>query len=62
MHEVLMERAKELGIDVILEDRVRLPPKGFPTDGSHFDITLSSGRTISANLAVRMPVSENLPL
>ncbi|KAI0316943.1 apoptosis-inducing factor [Amylostereum chailletii] len=52
MHEVLSERAKELGIEVILDDRVQLPEDGFSNDGTPFDIVLKSGRVLPADLAI----------
>ncbi|KZT30134.1 FAD/NAD(P)-binding domain-containing protein [Neolentinus lepideus HHB14362 ss-1] len=51
MHEVIMDRCTELGIDVILGDRVKVPQGGFPTDGSEFEVELTSGRKVPADLA-----------
>lgn len=52
MHELIMERCKELGIDVVLGDRVKIPAEGFSNDGREFEIVLSSGRKVTADLAV----------
>lgn len=52
LHEVIMERAAELGIDVVLNDRVKVPPGGYPEDAGRFDVTLTSGRSIPTDFAV----------
>ncbi|TFK51270.1 FAD/NAD(P)-binding domain-containing protein [Heliocybe sulcata] len=65
MHELIMARCKELGIEVILNDRVHIPQGGFPTDGRAFSIELTSGRTVPADLAIlstgQAPVTSFLP-
>lgn len=46
LHTIIEERAKELGIELVLGSRVKLPKDGFPTDGSAFDIDLIDGRKL----------------
>jgi hypothetical protein len=52
LHEIVMKRYAELGINVILGDRCKIPEAGFPVDGSTFKIHLNSGRTVEADFAV----------
>lgn len=53
LHEIVLARCKELGIEVILGDRVKIPSEGFPTDPkSTFEIELMSGRKVTSNLVV----------
>ncbi|EJT99770.1 FAD/NADP-binding domain-containing protein [Dacryopinax primogenitus] len=52
MHELILTRCKELGIDVILEDRVIVPEGGFPVGKGEFNIKLKSGKTIKADCAI----------
>ncbi|KZO94367.1 FAD/NAD-P-binding domain-containing protein [Calocera viscosa TUFC12733] len=62
MHEVIMDRCKELGIDVIVEDRVKVPPAGFPVGKGEFNIQMQSGKTIQADFAIvctgQVPLSD----
>ncbi|KZT50416.1 FAD/NAD(P)-binding domain-containing protein [Calocera cornea HHB12733] len=64
MHEVTMERCKELGIDIILEDRVKVPPAGFPVGKGEFTIELQSGKSVKADFAImctgQIPLSDFL--
>ena len=53
LHEIVMERAKELDLDVQLGSRVVVPIDGFPNDGSTFDVELVDGRKIQSDFAVR---------
>ena len=46
LHAIIEERAKEMGIKLVLGSRVKLPKDGFPTDGSAFDIDLIDGRKL----------------
>lgn len=46
MGDILAARMAELGADLVLGERVQVPTDGFPTDGSSFSVTLSSGRTL----------------
>lgn len=54
LHELVLERFKELGVEVILNDRVKIPEGGFPSDGSTFDVELSSGRKVPADFVVSL--------
>ena len=47
MGEILAARMAELNVNLITGERVQVPEDGFPTDGSTFPVTLSSGRTLS---------------
>ncbi|KAI0264925.1 FAD/NAD-P-binding domain-containing protein [Gloeopeniophorella convolvens] len=53
LHELIAARAEELGVDVLLNERVAIPEGGFPDDGAEFDVELSSGRRLPADLAIR---------
>jgi hypothetical protein len=53
MHETLAARAAELGIELVLSERAKVPSDGFPLDGAEFDIVLQSGRKLRADFAVR---------
>jgi apoptosis-inducing factor 2 len=53
LHEIVLSRCTELGINVILGDRVKLPQTGYPKNASSaFDVELTSGAKVSTNLAV----------
>ncbi|ETW76526.1 hypothetical protein HETIRDRAFT_455065 [Heterobasidion irregulare TC 32-1] len=56
LHAIIMQRVNDLGIDVVLEDRVIVPEGGFPGavqlgaddhDSKPFEVALRSGRAIS---------------
>ena len=53
LHNIIAERCKELGVELVLGSRVKLPPAGYPTDGSTFNVELMDGRQIPSDLAVR---------
>lgn len=55
LHEIIMDRAKELGIDVVLGKRAKLAPSGFPQDGSEFEVTFAEGSPIKSDFAVSPP-------
>ncbi|EEB94847.1 hypothetical protein MPER_06276, partial [Moniliophthora perniciosa FA553] len=50
LHDIVMDRCKELGIDVVLNNRVVVPPTGFPEGQGSFDVQLSGGGSIKADL------------
>jgi len=54
LHELIAERAEELGIHMVLNERVVVPVYGFPDDGTEFDVELSSGSSLRADLVVRV--------
>ena len=52
LHKIVMDRCKELGIDVVLNNRVVVPPGGFEEGQGLFDVQLSGGGSIKADLVV----------
>ena len=52
LHELISERAEELGVHMVLNERVKVREEGFPDDGSEFDVDLLSGRRLRADLVV----------
>lgn len=52
LHEMVAERLHELGVEVILNDRVKIPEGGFPSNGQTFDVELTSGRKVPADFVV----------
>ncbi|EXK82092.1 oxidoreductase [Fusarium oxysporum f. sp. raphani 54005] len=52
MDAILRDRLQELGVDVITGTRAVIPPKGFPTDGSTFELELKDGRKIQTDLVI----------
>jgi hypothetical protein len=54
MHELLIDRMKELGVNVVLGERAKIPADNFAgLNGKEFEISLQSGRKLSADFAVR---------
>ncbi|KAJ3760519.1 FAD/NAD-P-binding domain-containing protein [Lentinula raphanica] len=66
LHEITLERCKELGIDVVLGKRVIIPEGGFPlnTTDEEFDIELVGGGSVRGDLVMlctgAVPLSEPL--
>ncbi|KAL0577691.1 hypothetical protein V5O48_004295 [Marasmius crinis-equi] len=52
LHDIVMERCKELGIDVILGNRIVVPPAGFTDNGEEFDVQLSGGDSVKADVVL----------
>lgn len=52
LHSIVSKRCEELGIDMILGERVSLPDEGYPTDGSACTVKLRNGTEIVADLVV----------
>lgn len=52
LHQLIAERCSELGIDLVLGSRVKLPPEGYPIDGTGFDVEMLDGRHVAADFAV----------
>ncbi|KAI7139397.1 FAD/NAD(P)-binding domain-containing protein [Hortaea werneckii] len=52
LHQLIEERCKELGIDLVLGSRVKLPSQGYPTSGEDFEVELLDGRRIPSDFAV----------
>ncbi|KUJ07593.1 FAD/NAD(P)-binding domain-containing protein [Mollisia scopiformis] len=52
LHDIIEERCNELGIELKLGSRVKLPHEGYPTDGSIFNVELEDGTAIPADFAL----------
>ena len=52
LHEVVRERNEELGINMVLGKRVKLPKDGYPVDGQTFAVELIDGTEIPADFAI----------
>lgn len=61
MDEIIKERCAELGVKLKLGSRVKLPAKGFPTDGSTFEVQLQDGSSVATDFAVRRTLLLILP-
>lgn len=51
LHEIVKARCAELGIELVVGSRVKLPPNGYPTSGD-FYVELQDGTKIPSDLAV----------
>ena len=52
LHDIIMERAKELGIVMKLGYRVKIPKEGYSTDGTLFHVELEDGAKVETDFAV----------
>lgn len=52
LHNIIASRCQELGVELQLGSRVKLPSQGYPTDGSEFEVELENGKLIPADFAV----------
>ncbi|KAI7333943.1 FAD/NAD(P)-binding domain-containing protein [Hortaea werneckii] len=52
LHQLIEERCKKLGVDLVLGSRVKLPSQGYPTSGEDFEVELLDGRRIASDFAV----------
>lgn len=52
MDRIIKDRCAELGINLKLGSRVKLPPKGYPTDGSKFNVELQDGSSVRTDFAI----------
>lgn len=52
LHDIIEERCRDLGISMKLGARVKIPPGGYPSDGSHFNVELIDGSNIPADFAI----------
>ncbi|CAD0024563.1 unnamed protein product [Aureobasidium pullulans] len=52
LDRIIKDRCSELGINLKLGSRVKLPAKGYPTDGSIFNVELQDGSSISTDFAL----------
>jgi NADH dehydrogenase FAD-containing subunit len=53
LSNLIKDRFKELGVNLVTGSRVVVPPGGFPNNGQTFDICLQDGRTLSAEFAIQ---------
>lgn len=49
---IIKERCAELGVNLKLGSRVKLPAEGFPEDGPTFNVELQDGSSVAADFAV----------
>lgn len=53
LHAIVAQRFDDLGVHTVLNrGRVKLPEKGYPTDGSEFDVELHDGTKVRADFAI----------
>lgn len=53
LHSIIMKKLADTGIEVILGQRVKMPPTGhFPLSGPSYNVELADGRLIPADVAV----------
>jgi hypothetical protein len=57
LHELISARAEELGVDMVLNERVKVRADGLLDNGSEFDVDLLSGGHLRADLVVRVFVT-----
>lgn len=53
LHDIVVARFKELGIEFVVGDRAIVPAEGFPVEEGEFDVVLQSGKKIATDFAVR---------
>lgn len=61
LHDIALSKCKDLGINVVLGNRVVVPEGGFPmkTTDEEFDIRLTGGGTVRGDLVVRVSLSSS---
>ncbi|KAF7357937.1 FAD/NAD(P)-binding domain-containing protein [Mycena venus] len=52
LDSIVKERAATVGINLILGQRVKVPPNGFPISGPSYNVELADGRLVPADVAV----------
>lgn len=52
LDRIIKERCKELGVNLRLGSRVKVPTRGYPNNGNRFTIDLQDGSSIPADLAI----------
>lgn len=52
LSDLVAKRCEELGVELVLGQRVKLPVEGFPTDGQEFEVELGDGRKLAADFAI----------
>jgi len=53
LHRIVEARCDKLGVDLITNSRVVIPPLGFPKDKAPFDVELTTGQILKADLVIR---------
>lgn len=56
LHEIIEKRCRELGVEMRLGSRVKLPIGGYPSDGRSFEVEMEDGSSIPSDFAVRFSV------
>ncbi|KAJ7646553.1 FAD/NAD-P-binding domain-containing protein [Roridomyces roridus] len=52
LHEIVSQRAAKIGLKLVLGQRVKIPPAGFPTSGPSYTVELADGTHLPADVAV----------
>ncbi|KAJ7162259.1 FAD/NAD-P-binding domain-containing protein [Mycena filopes] len=52
LDSIIKERAHKVGVNLILGQRVKVPPNGFPISGPSYNVELADGRLVPADVAV----------
>ncbi|KAI8938462.1 hypothetical protein NX059_004355 [Plenodomus lindquistii] len=52
LHNLVAKRCADLGVNLVLGQRVKLPESGYPTDGREFSVDLADGTQIPADFAI----------
>lgn len=52
LDQVIKQRCAELGVNLKLGSRVKVPTDGYPIDGTRFNVELQDGSRVPADLAV----------
>ncbi|KAF8143359.1 hypothetical protein K438DRAFT_1736507 [Mycena galopus ATCC 62051] len=52
LHSIVQERAAAVGVSLILGQRVKIPPHGFPISGPSYHVELADGRRVPADVAI----------
>ena len=52
LHDLIKKRFDALGVKLVTGNRVVVPPQGFPTDGSDFDVELKDGSVLPCQLVI----------
>lgn len=60
LHDIIAERCRELGVQMILGSRVKVPEQGYPTDGRNFAVEVEDGSSIPADFAVSFILSASI--
>lgn len=52
LHDIVKQRSDDLGINLVLGKRVKLPENGYPTNGQEFQVELQDGINLPADFAI----------